>query len=148
MYLPFLSRPGLVSTVIAELLHSALSCWDSPSPRNVITEWLPLNEREAKSPATILRNRGWETAGRTEPAGSWVSDRLLRLLADGNTKVRHVPVCLMIIYTVLLTQGHFGKQAEEAALQALGALANDNSNLATALTRASSEKNSEKLFFG
>ncbi|KAG8882014.1 hypothetical protein FRB97_008788 [Tulasnella sp. 331] len=116
VYLPLLSQPGLVSTGIAEMLHMGLSCWDSPSPRNVITEWLPLIERESKSPGTILRNRGWETAGRPEPAGSWVSDRLLKLLATGNRK------------------------AQEAALQALGALASDNSNLATALTRPASEK--------
>ncbi|KAG8863727.1 hypothetical protein FRB96_007564 [Tulasnella sp. 330] len=116
VYLPLLSQPDLVSTGIAEMLHMGLSCWDSPSPRNVITEWLPLIERESKSPGTILRNRGWETAGRPEPAGSWVSDRLLKLLATGNRK------------------------AQEAALQALGALASDNSNLATALTRPASEK--------
>ncbi|KAG9036459.1 hypothetical protein FRB95_008757 [Tulasnella sp. JGI-2019a] len=116
VYLPLLSQPGLAATTIAELLHSSLSCWDTPSPRNAITEWLPPNERESKSPATILRNRGWETAGRAEPAGSWVSDRLLKLLSTGDMK------------------------AQEAALGALGALAHDNATLANALTRPGSDK--------
>ncbi|KAG9051503.1 hypothetical protein FS837_006679 [Tulasnella sp. UAMH 9824] len=115
VYLPMLERSTAAATELAYMLHACLSCWETSTPRRIMSQWSPshLPHRPTPSPS---RPRGGSPAG--ENSGGWVVDKLLSLAREDSPKA-----CLL---TPTL--------AQEAALLAVSALAADNPGLCGILT--------------
>ncbi|KAG8933658.1 hypothetical protein FRC01_007798 [Tulasnella sp. 417] len=113
VYLPMLERSTAAATELAYMLHACLSCWETSTPRRIMTQWSPshLPHRPTPSPS---RPHGGSPAG--ENMGGWVADKLLSLAKQDSPK------------------------AQEAALLALSVLAADNPVFCGVLTTPRSDE--------
>jgi len=111
VYLPLLTDPSPPASIsIAQLLGAALR---APSHRTAVAEWVPSAERGREA---SRGRRRWERPEAITPAqsggGGWVARHLTTMLRSRDVKV------------------------QEAALNALAALAKDNHDVAVHLAKA------------
>jgi len=111
VFLPLLTDASTqASTSIAQLLGAALR---TPSHRTAVAEWIPPAERGREA---LRGRRRWERPEALAPAqssgGGWVARHLTTMLRNRDVKV------------------------QEAALNALAALAKDNHEVAVHLAKA------------
>jgi hypothetical protein len=121
VYLPLLTDSSAQASIsIAQLLGAALR---APSHRTAVAEWVPPAERSRE--ASHGRRR-WERPEVITPAqssgGGWVARHLTTLLRSRDVKV------------------------QEAALNALAALAKDNHDVAVHLARAPAGRPTSGMF--
>jgi hypothetical protein len=131
VYLPLLEDRSPQIVISIALMLAATLC--TQIYRTKVTEWLPPTERAKETKG----KRGWERPNlidlRTKQGGGWVAKRLSTLLRSKDTKVI---LCHPQTRWSTLT----GIQIQEAALGALGSLAQDNSVVALTLARPLPDK--------